>query len=291
MQQNIYFWCKWMNMKPNNKRNGSLRRYLHEIIFEADTPMGRRFDLILLILIGLSVLIVVLESIEWVHLVYGRFFITLEWIFTIIFTIEYGLRLYSVKKPLKYATSFFGLVDLLAILPTYLSIFMAGSQHLIIIRALRLIRIFRIFKMGHFLREGTIILVALRRSRAKITVFMTFVLLMILIFGSLMYVIEGGSNPDFSNIPRSVYWAIVTLTTVGYGDITPVTPLGQLLSAALMITGYAVIAVPTGIVSAEMVDYNKKKEELSTQVCEHCSREGHDSDAKYCKYCGELLNE
>ncbi len=277
---------------PNNHSNGSLRHRLHEIIFEADTPAGRLFDLILLVLIALSVLVVVLESIEWVHLAYGRFFIALEWVFTIIFTIEYMLRLYSVKKPLKYATSFFGVVDVLAILPTYLSLFMLGSQHLIIIRALRLIRIFRIFKMGHFLLEGTIILGALRRSRAKITVFMTFVLLMILIFGSLMYVIEGGSNPDFANIPRSVYWAIVTLTTVGYGDITPITPLGQLFSAALMITGYAVIAVPTGIVSAEMVSYHKKtKEELSTQVCEHCSREGHDADAKYCKYCGELLND
>lgn len=277
---------------PDNHSNGSLRHRMHEIIFEADTPAGRLFDLILLVLIALSVLVVILESIEWVHLAYGRFFIALEWVFTIIFTIEYILRLYSVKKPLKYATSFFGVVDVLAILPTYLSLFMIGSQHLIIIRALRLIRIFRIFKMGHFLLEGTIILGALRRSRAKITVFMTFVLLMILIFGSLMYVIEGGSNSGFTNIPRSVYWAIVTLTTVGYGDVTPVTALGQFLSAALMITGYAVIAVPTGIVSAEMVSYQKKaKEALSTQACEHCSREGHDADAKYCKYCGELLDD
>ncbi len=274
----------------NKKNNGSLRHRLHEVIFEADTPTGKLFDLILLILIGLSVLVVVLETIEWIHLRYGTFFIALEWVFTIIFTIEYILRLYSVQKPGKYATSFFGVVDLLAILPTYLSLFITGSQHLIIIRALRLIRVFRIFKMGHFLREGTVILASLRRSRAKITVFMTFVLLMILIFGSLMYVIEGANNPGFSNIPRSVYWAIVTLTTVGYGDITPVTPLGQFLSAALMITGYAVIAVPTGIVSAEMIYQSKKKEQLSTQVCEHCSREGHDADATYCKYCGEKLD-
>ncbi len=274
------------NLSPKER----LRRRLHEIIFEADTPAGRWFDLILLGLIALSVLIVILESIEWMHLAHGQFFTTAEWFFTIIFTIEYLLRLYCVKKPLKYAISFFGMVDLLSILPAYLSIFIVGSQHLIIIRALRLIRVFRIFKMGHFLREGAMILSALRASRAKITVFLTFVMLMVVIIGAVMYVVEGDTNNNFSSIPRGIYWAVVTLTTVGYGDITPVTPLGQLLSVLVMITGYAVIAVPTGIVSAEMVSRHRFTTP-STQVCQHCSREGHDTDAVFCKYCGTPLHD
>lgn len=265
----------------------SLRSRLHKIIFEADTPAGKTFDVILLIVIAASVFIVVLESMEPIQAKYGDVFNWLEWIFTGIFTIEYILRLYSVKKPWKYASSFFGVVDLLAILPTYLSLIAIGSQQLIVIRALRLIRIFRIFKLGHFLNESDVIINSLRASRAKITVFLTFVLLMVLIIGSTMYVVEGSSNPSFSDIPRSIYWAIVTLTTVGYGDITPITAIGQFLSAAVMILGYAVLAVPTGIVSAEMVF---RKTQHTTQSCEHCGKEGHDLDATFCKYCGEKLD-
>lgn len=266
----------------------NLRQRLYEIVFEADTPAGKAFDVALLILITLSILVVMLESITSYRMAYGELFRQLEWIFTILFTIEYLLRLYVTKNARAYATSFFGVVDLLAILPTYLSLFAIGSQQLIIIRALRLIRIFRIFKLGHFLNEGNTIVRALRASRTKIAVFLTFVLLMVLIIGSVMYVVEGSVNEGFSDIPRSIYWAIVTLTTVGYGDITPITPVGQFLSAAVMILGYAIIAVPTGIVSAEMVSQGRKIH--TTQVCPHCHREGHDVDAVFCKYCGGELN-
>lgn len=269
-------------------KNNKFRKRLHEIVFEADTIAGRLFDIVLLALIVISVIVVILESIEPLHKRYGALFLFLEWFFTIIFTLEYGLRLYSVKRPLNYVKSFFGIIDLMAILPTYLSIFMGGYQYLLIIRALRLIRVFRIFKLGHFLQASQTIVSALRASRAKITVFIAFVLLMVLIIGGIMYVIEGTYNSSFSSIPRSVYWAIVTLTTVGYGDITPSTTLGQFLSAIVMIMGYAIIAVPTGIVSAEMVF--QRKGNLTTQVCPYCSREGHDVDAKFCKYCGENLN-
>lgn len=271
------------------KRNKTKEK-IHEVIFEADTPMGRLFDISLLIVISISVIIVMLESVDYIQVKYARLFFVLEWIFTIIFTIEYGLRLYSVYRPVKYMTSFFGVIDLLAILPAYLSLFFAGTHYFIVIRALRLVRIFRIFKLGHFLKEGAIIAGALRASRAKIFVFLTTVTLLVIIIGAIMYLVEGGNNDKFSSIPRSIYWAIVTLTTVGYGDITPQTELGQFLSAVVMIMGYAIIAVPTGIVSAEMVSaaVNNKN---NTQCCRYCGGEGHDDDASYCKYCGELLNE
>lgn len=271
------------------KRNKTKER-IHEVIFEADTPMGRTFDISLLVVISISVLIVMLESVDYIQVKYASLFFVLEWIFTIIFTIEYGLRIYAVYRPLKYMTSFFGVIDLLAILPAYLSLFFAGTHYFIVIRALRLIRIFRIFKLGHFLKEGAIITSALRASRAKIFVFLMSVTLLVIIIGALMYVVEGGNNDSFSSIPRSIYWAIVTLTTVGYGDIVPKTELGQFLSAVVMILGYAIIAVPTGIVSAEMVNATNSTKN-NTQACRYCGREGHDDDAVHCKYCGELLNE
>jgi len=273
-----------MDERPTNRK---LRDRLHGIVFESDTYAGRLFDIVLLALIVLSVTVVILESIQSLQNRYGDLFLLLEWSFTIIFTMEYVLRLYSVKHPLGYAKSFFGIIDLLAILPTYLSIFMGGYQYLLIIRAMRLIRIFRIFKLGHFLNAGNVIMNALRASRAKIMVFIFFVLLMVLIIGAVMYVLEGSVNSDFSSIPRSIYWAIVTLTTVGYGDITPSTPLGQFFSAIVMIMGYAIIAVPTGIVSAEMVFQRK---EHTSQTCPYCSRQGHDPDAQFCKYCGGDLH-
>jgi len=252
--------------------------------------MGRTFDISLLIVISISVLIVMLESVDYIQVKYATLFFVLEWIFTIIFTIEYGLRIYAVYRPLKYMTSFFGVIDLLAILPAYLSLFFAGTHYLIVIRALRLIRIFRIFKLGHFLKEGAIITSALRASRAKIFVFLTSVTLLVIIIGAIMYLVEGGNNDKFSSIPRGIYWAIVTLTTVGYGDIVPQTGLGQFLSAVVMIMGYAIIAVPTGIVSAEMVNATANNKN-NTQACRFCGREGHDDDAIHCKYCGEVLNE
>lgn len=271
-------------------QKNKLKEKIHEIIFEADTPAGKLFDVVLLILIMASVLVVMLESVQGLQARYSNFFYALEWAFTVIFTIEYLLRLYCVYRPAKYATSFFGVIDLLAILPAYISLFIYGTQYLLVIRALRLLRVFRIFKLGHFMSEGEVIVRALKASRAKITVFLTFILLLIIIIGSIMYLVEGGQNEGFSSIPRSIYWTIVTLTTVGYGDITPVTELGQFLSAFIMILGYAIIAVPTGIVSAEMVAGARGEEERNTQACRYCGAEGHDNDAVYCKYCGERLN-
>lgn len=274
----------------NQIKRSKLKEQIHEIIFEADTPLGRFFDIALLITISTSVLVVILESVGYIQKQYAGLFFILEWIFTIIFTLEYGLRLYCVYQPLKYATSFFGIIDLLAILPTYLTLLFPGNTHyFIVIRAFRLMRIFRIFKLGHFLKEGNTIIKALRASQAKITVFLTFVMLLVTIIGALMYLVEGGTNEAFSSIPRSIYWAIVTLTTVGYGDITPQTELGQLLSAIVMILGYAILAVPTGIVSAEMV--NVGKQSTNTQACRFCGKEGHADDAVYCKHCGNILNE
>ena len=231
-----------------------------------------------------------LESVEHIDAKYHKLFYFLEWVFTIFFTIEYFLRLYCVYRPMKYATSFFGIIDLLAIIPTYISLFLTGTHYLLVIRALRLLRVFRIFKLANFLKEGKVISSALKASQAKITVFLVFILLMVTILGSIMYMVEGGQDSNFTSIPRSIYWAIVTLTTVGYGDIAPQTELGQFLASIVMIMGYAVIAVPTGIVSAEMVNANNA-EPTNTQACRYCTTEGHDDDAIYCKNCGEILNE
>lgn len=276
------------------KDYSQFRAKLHEVIFEADTKAGKRFDIILLIAILASVTVVILESVPSYDKNYHDFFRFIEWVFTIFFTIEYGLRLYAVYRPIKYATSFFGIIDLLSILPAYLAILFAGSQSLMVIRGLRLLRVFRIFKLGNFLFEGQIIISALKASRAKITLFVIFILIMVSIFGSIMYLVEGrAGDSDFDSIPRSIYWAIVTLTTVGYGDISPHTPFGQFIAAIIMISGYAIIAVPTGIVTAEMMDITNKKKmnEVSTQACRFCSKDGHDEDAVFCKYCGERIHE
>lgn len=281
-------------MSTSKKKNfGPARAKMHEVIFEAETKAGKRFDIILLIAILASVIIVILESVPAYQEKYGTFFVTLEWVFTIFFTIEYILRLYTVYHPRKYATSFFGIIDLMSILPTYLSFIFAGTHSLMIVRGLRLLRVFRIFKLGNFLTEGQIIISALKASRAKISVFIIFVLIMVSIFGSIMYLVEGSQNPQFDSIPRSIYWAIVTLTTVGYGDISPVTSFGQFIAAIIMISGYAIIAVPTGIVTAEAMDAanRKRKNKVTSQTCRYCSEEGHDKDAIHCKYCGEKLNE
>ncbi|MDP5172808.1 MAG: ion transporter [Bacteroidia bacterium] len=269
---------------------GKLRHKLFNIIFEADTPAGKAFDVGLLALIVLSVILVMLESVDAVRIHYQRWFTIGEWIITVLFTVEYGLRIWLVKKSWKYIFSFYGVVDLLSLLPTYLSPFFGNTQYLLTIRALRLLRVFRILKMAQYILEGQILIKALKASRTKITVFIMAVLTVVMIVGSLMYVVEGTANSGFTSIPRSVYWAIVTVTTVGYGDISPVTPLGQFLSSILMITGYAVLAVPTGIVSVELANVAAEVERTShTQVCPSCSKEGHDHDAKFCKHCGHFL--
>lgn len=280
---------------PNSRRKKfhPIREKIHEVIFEADTPTGKLFDIFLIVAILASVLVVMLESVQSIHDHYDLLFDVLEWVFTIFFTIEYILRLYAVYKPLKYALSFYGLVDLLSILPSYLSLIFVGSESLMVIRALRLMRIFRIFKLGKYSREGRRITSAMRASSRRIFVFLMFVLLLVTIFGSVMYLIEG-SYPDsnFDSIPRSIYWAIVTLTTVGYGDISPQTSFGQFIAAMVMILGYAVLAVPTGIVTSELISgANEKDNHNNTQTCRYCAADDHADDAKYCDQCGELLNE
>jgi voltage-gated potassium channel len=263
------------------------RRRLHEIIFESDTPAGRGFDLILLWTVILSVLVVMIESIASIRSEYGEVLRAVEWIFTGLFSLEYLLRLLAVRRPLRYATSFFGVVDLLAILPTFISLLVPGAQALLIVRIARLLRVFRILKLASFLHEADVLRRALAASRAKITVFLGAVIAVVVVTGTLMYLIEH-ENPGFDNIPRAIYWAIVTLTTVGFGDITPKTPLGQILSSFIMIMGYGIIAVPTGIVSVELANASRETV-ISGQSCPSCSAEGHQPDAKYCRRCGHAM--
>lgn len=266
---------------------GRRRARLHEIVFEADTRAGRAFDLTLIWLILLSVATVMLESVSRVRAQYGALLYGLEWVFTILFTIEYVLRLLSVRRPLRYATSFFGLVDLLAIIPTYLSIFVPGSQYLLVIRILRLLRVFRLLKLSEYVVEADTLRLALQASRRKISVFISAVVLLVVIIGALMYVIEGEAH-GFTSIPVSIYWAIVTLTTVGYGDLSPRTPFGQILASVVMVIGYGIIAVPTGIVTVELAQAARQRK-ITRQSCPSCAAEGHDADALHCKYCGAHL--
>ncbi len=262
------------------------RRRLHEVIFEADSPSGRTFDVALLVVIVLSVLVVMLESVPDLQVEYESALRVGEWTFTLLFTVEYVLRLICVGRPRRYALSFFGVVDLLAILPSYLSLISPGMQSFMVVRALRLLRIFRVLKMGRFLHAGQTLREALWMSRHKIAVFIGTVITIVLVVGALMHIIEGPEN-GFHSIPRGCYWAIVTLTTVGFGDITPQTVLGQVLASFVMILGYGVIAVPTGIVTAAVIRVDDRA--LSTQSCPACLSEGHDPDAKYCKHCGTKL--
>jgi voltage-gated potassium channel len=275
-----------MDRPDDSKPFAPWRKRLHEIIFEADTPAGKAFDVALLVAIFLSILAVMLESVADVRERYGLVLRAAEWFFTILFTIEYVLRLISVRRPLRYATSFFGIVDLLAILPTYLSLFVAGTQSLLVIRSLRLLRVFRVLKVARFLHEITALTTAIRKSRVKITVFLMAVLTIVLIMGSAMYVIEGESS-GFTSIPRGMYWAIVTVTTVGYGDIAPKTVMGQVVAAIAMVLGYSLIIIPTGIFSMALVQAAREK--VTTQNCPECLREGHDEDAVYCKFCSTKL--
>jgi voltage-gated potassium channel len=260
----------------------------YEIVFESDTRRGILYDIGLLICIVSSVVVVALESVSTLPAGIGKWLVGLEWFFTILFTFDYFMRIWIVTNKTRYLFSFFGIVDLLSIIPTYLGLFLVGAQSLMVIRSIRLIRIFRIFKLSRYVGEGEILATALKSSRHKIVVFLVTVLTSVIITGALMYLIEGPEH-GFTSIPTSIYWAIVTMTTVGYGDIAPQTALGQTLASFIMILGYGIIAVPTGIVSAEMVS-QKNKERITTQVCPNCLKEGHDFDAVHCKFCGSGLN-
>ncbi len=261
------------------------RHRLYEIAFEAETPAGRAFDITLITLIVVSVLIVLLESVKGFRSEYGTALTIAEWVITILFTIELIVRLIAVKRPLRYIFSFYGMVDIVAILPTYLSLIFAGTQYLMVVRILRLLRIFRILKLTSYISESRVIMSALSRSRQKITVFLVAIITIVTVVGSMMYVVEGEEN-GFTDIPTSIYWAIVTLTTVGYGDLSPKTGLGKFLASLVMIMGYGIIAVPTGIVTAELTRAAKP---ASTHVCMECHAEAHDIDAVHCKYCGARL--
>ncbi len=277
-------------MMDKSKQKGSLsgrRKILFEVIFEADTPAGKWFDVILILCIVASVTVVMLNSVSAINESWGQLLDVLEWFFTILFTIEYVLRLVCVANSLRYAVSFFGVVDLLAILPSYLGILLTGTQPLAVVRVLRVLRIFRVLKLGECVGEANTLKRALIASRKRIIVFLFAVLTMVVVIGSVIYLIEGQEN-GFTSIPKSVYWAIVTLTTVGYGDISPATPLGQFLASMVMILGYSMIAVPTGIMTVEFAQAARDKP-ITSQTCPECSKQGHDVDAEYCKYCGGRL--
>ncbi|MFI8378145.1 ion transporter [Leeuwenhoekiella sp. NPDC079379] len=267
---------------------------IHEVIYEADTPAGKIFDVILLILILLSVVLVMLESVADMQIKYGTYFYIGEWIITVFFTIEYILRVISIRKPSAYVFSFYGLIDFISTIPLYLSFFFVGTNALLTIRALRLLRVFRILKITRYIGEGNKLTKALKDSRPKILVFLFAVMILSVIAGTLMYIVEGPEH-GFKSIPVSVYWCIVTLTTVGFGDIAPVTALGQFIAMIIMVLGYGIIAVPTGIVSAEMakkdtVEPDQKSLRLNTQVCHNCGARKHQDEAQYCHKCGSSLH-
>jgi voltage-gated potassium channel len=264
------------------------RRKLFMIIFGTDTPAGRKFDIVLLWAILLSILVVMVESVAEIRKDYGQWLRILEWVFTVVFTLEYIARVISIGKPWYYITSFYGIIDFLSVIPTYLSLFISGGQYLLIIRALRLLRIFRILKLSRYMGEASSLSAALKASRHKITVFMWAVLTIVVIMGTLMYMIEGGKN-GFTSIPRSIYWAVVTLTTVGYGDIAPQTVVGQIMASVIMILGYAIIAVPTGIVTAEITQAKITNRILNS--CKKCGFDNHAPDAIFCKKCGTILEK
>jgi len=276
--------------RPQNRGDKSpapWRIKLHEIIFEADTPTGKLFDIVLIIAIILSIIAVMFDSVAEVRAEHGQALYTIEWFFTLLFTAEYLARIISLGSPMRYILSFYGLVDLISILPTYLSLLFPGSQYLMVVRVLRLLRIFRVLKLAQYLNEAETLLKAMRASARKISVFLFAVMSMVLIFGSLLYLIEGDES-GFTSIGVSCYWAITTLTTVGYGDISPQSPLGRAVASIIMVMGYGVIAVPTGIVTAELVSPIRGK--VSTQACPDCGGEKHSYDAVFCKYCGAELN-
>lgn len=264
-----------------------LKERIHEIIFETDTREGKVFDVALLILISCSVILIMLESVKSYDEEYGFVFDFIEWTLTIIFSVEYVLRIWVVKNSRNYIFSMMGIIDLLAIIPTYLSIFIVTGHYIAIVRIFRLLRVFRVLKLVRYMQGAETLKQALISTRGKIVAFLVFVLCSAILMGTVMYVVEGGEN-GFNSIPRSVYWAIVTLTTVGYGDISPATGLGQAIASLIMVLGYGVLAVPTGLVSVEAIKIERSK--ISSQVCMHCNDDNHHVDATYCKSCGERLN-
>ncbi len=273
-------------MPVGDSRNANIKARLNTIIFGADTPLGRAYDIGLLAVIGASVLMVMLDSVASLHAEYGRFFYALEWGFTVFFTLEYLARLWCGENATRYAFSFFGVVDVLGVIPTYLGLLFHSSRYLVAIRFLRMLRVFRVLKLSSYEGELRAMSTALKASSRRILVFLFFVLTMVVVLGALMYVIEGEVN-GFTSIPTSIYWAIVTLTTVGYGDISPGTPLGQTIAAILMILGYSIIVVPTGIVSVEAA---RCAQPADIRPCPACRRTGHDTDATHCKFCGSRLD-
>jgi voltage-gated potassium channel len=266
-----------------------LRLRMYDIIFEADTPAGRRFDIALVVAILLSILVVVLDSVPYLHRDWGELLDVVEWGFTLLFTAEYAARLVCVKRPWRYATGFFGVIDLLSVLPTYFSLLVPGSALLMDIRILRLLRVFRIFKLTLYIEEYTRLGESLAASRRKIMIFLSVVLMIIVIMGTLMYVIEGPKN-GFTSIPTAMYWATVTMTTVGYGDIAPKTGLGKAIASFMMLLGWGILAVPTGIVTAEMTARQRRLDRAADQRCPACGSPGHDTGARYCKDCGTRLS-
>ncbi len=277
-----------MSEKKQDKK--SWRHQIHEIIYEADTPLGKWFDILLFILIIYSIILVMLESVKEFDQQYHEFLYLSEWIVTVFFSIEYILRIISVKKPFKYIFSFYGIIDLLSTIPLYLSFFLAGSQALLALRAFRLLRVFRILKLVRFLGAADQLKRALITSRAKIAIFIYTILIISVILGTIMYLIESNES-GFTSIPRSIYWTIVTLTTVGYGDIAPQTPIGQIIATIIMILGYGIIAVPTGIVTVAYSKQAQHKIPTNTQACPNCMAENHKDNAIYCYKCGKPLNE
>jgi voltage-gated potassium channel len=261
----------------------NIKQTLSTIIFGTDTPAGKLFDMVLIYSILISVTAVVLDSVEQLHQDYGDWFFYLEWFFTLLFTIEYFLRIYISDRPLKYIFSFFGLIDLISIIPSYLALVIVGANYLLIIRMIRVLRVFRVLKLVRYMSEANLLMRALYMGRRKILIFFFTVIVLSFIFGSLMFVIEGPAH-GFSSIPKSIYWTIVTITTVGYGDITPQTIAGQFISILAMLTGYSIIAIPTGIVTAEMA--SELGRVRSKKLCNNCGRAGHETDAVFCKYCG-----
>jgi voltage-gated potassium channel len=266
----------------------SLRQKIYQIIFEADTPAGKRFDIALLVVIVISIALVMIESIPSVKQIFGKELLSAEWLITILFTAEYLLRIFSSPKPAKYIFSFLGIIDLLAIIPTFLSLLAPDAQALVVIRAIRLLRIYRILKLYHFIRASNLLVLALKRSARKISIFMMFIVILVIMLGSIMYVVEGGQNGFFS-IPLSIYWAVITLTTVGYGDIVPLTDLGKFIASFIMLLGYSILAIPTGIVTVEMSrTFNEKID--SNKKCHKCGEPNHTPEANYCRICGKKLS-
>ena len=279
---------KFHVLKSDTEPMAQWRITLNDVIFGAESKPGKTFDIILIIAILLSVSAVILESIVSISTPLGKNLYIVEWVFTIAFTVEYGLRLLCVRHPLKYALSFYGLIDLLSIIPTYLSLLVPGANSLLVIRIFRILRVFRILKLFHYIREAETLAEAMVAGRRKIIVFLYFICTLVVVFGCVMYLVEGSVN-GFTSIPRSIYWAIVTMTTVGYGDLTPTTAFGQLIASMMMIIGYAVIAVPTGIYTAELSKAIVRKRDV--RGCVGCGKNGHEVESDYCRYCGEKLPE